>query len=675
MVPRPERQPLILFVLGLAFGLVGLADYADGIVEYVVGIVDGIAWSDLWRPIFDPPPMNTYTYRPLTALSVKVLLAVSGGDTQTMTAIHVLTLPWFGLASWRFLRAVGLEAAAFPAAIGVMALPSMLFSAWIPVESDVMGAAFLCEAGAVWPRLSTGRQRRDVTLYALWLLGAATTKETSAAAGAVLVVAHALIALRSRRSVGLAMGWACGYIAVLAVFVMPLLLAKGQAPHDFHIKADGFSWRRAAFFALHNATQLFYLLSSGGAALIALPAAPGSPRRLGGAALALAVFLLAAPPLRVYNHYESVIIDHVGYVAASVALLVVGLAAALWRRRRDPDRPGTVATGPFALPMPAEVLIWLPIGLFVVLAVAPVVALQSRPDVSARLYAPAVPALHGLAWHVLLGLWARRREHRLLRVAAPVLLFSFALFPIGAGLGTTLAYRARMSAEAMAKPVLAELLRRPKMRCPFIVATNRNHELASEELVALGAPWDACSELFVPNKLGLDTSDADLTTWKVQGYSYSLVETGTRNDVRDALIAGKVPERCVILYEQSPKTTLETFGRFQDFAGDFEWAFDKLPEFGKEMHQQQLEVQFREHTSYQKIMRRAGAPMRLVAAPYFTLPLNPNEVLSRLWYAIGPIETYQYEVRILHLDGCLSGSDKMEIGVHRAIFDAARWRR
>jgi hypothetical protein len=52
-------------------------------------------------------------------------------------------------------------------------------------------------------------------------------------------------------------------------------------------------------------------------------------------------------------------------------------------------------------------------------------------------------------------------------------------------------------------------------------------------------------------------------------------------------------------------------------------------------------------------MRRAGAPMKLVAAPYFTLPLNPNELISRLWRAIGPIETYQYEVRILNLDGCL----------------------
>ncbi|MBT9560516.1 MAG: hypothetical protein IV100_31115 [Myxococcales bacterium] len=659
-MPRLERQPLILFVLGLIFGLLGLADYADGIVEYVVGIVDGIAWSDLWRPVFDPPPMNTYTYRPLTTLSVKVLLAVSGGDTQVMTALHVLCLPWFGLASWRFLRAVGLEAAAFPAAVGVMALPSMLFSAWIPVESDVMGAAFLCEAGAVWPRLMATRARRDVVLYTLWLFGAATTKETSAAAGVVLVVAHALMALRTRQARGLALSWAAGYIATLAIFVTPLLLAKGQAPHDFHIEADGFNWSRAGFFALHNLTQIFYLLSSGGAALIALFAAPGSPRRFGAAALALAAFLLAAPPLRVYNHYESVIIDHVGYVIASVALLSVGLIAALWRRSPALGTPPSEVVGALALPVSAQVLVWLPIGLFAVLAIAPIVALQSRPDVSARLYAPVVPALHGLAWHVMLRLWARRRDHPLLRVTAPLFLFSFALFPVAAGLGTTLAYRARMDAEATAKPVLAELMRRPGMRCPFIIATNRNHELASEELVALGAPWDACSELFVPNKLGLDTSDADLTTWKVQGYAYSLVETGTRNDVRDALIAGKVPERCVILYEQSPKTTLETYGRFQEFAGDFAWAFDRLPEFGREMHQQQLEVQFREHTSYQKIMRRAGAPMRLVAAPYFTLPLNPNELLSRLWHAIGPVETYQYEVRILNLDGCLKSPASLQ---------------
>ncbi len=613
----------------------GVGEANDGIVRYVTDIVRPIPWADLWRPIFDPPPMNTMTYRPLTALSVKVLMALTGEDVFWMAVLHAPCLVWLAFAVRRALVAFGMERVAWRAAASTVVLPSLLFSTWIPVESDVMGAAFVCEAAALLPRVLDGATGRSRLLLVLWLLGAATTKETSAAAGGLLVGAFALTAPRGQRLA--AWSWVGGYAVVLGICITPLLLSKGLTPHDFHVDAEGFSWSRAGYLGLHNLAQVFYVTSSAGAvALLVLALAHGHERRprlvrwLGALAVA-ALFL--APPLRVYNHYESVIIDHIDFVGPSTGVAVLALAVLA-----------------LAGPRHQRVAALIALGLLATLVLAPVLARQSRPDVSARLYAPVIPFLHALAWRGV-----DRAREQLPRAASRALWVCFALFPLFNAVNGVGAWRARMSTESVAKPELAALITRDGVSCPIVIATNRNHELAIEELKALGVPWPACAELFVPNRMPLDSSDADLSTWRAQGYLYSLGESQAPK-VLEALIEKRVPERCVVLYEQSAKTTLETFGRFVEFSGDFAWAFDKLPEFNREMHQQQLELQFRENTSYEALFRRVGAPRRLVAAPYVLLPINPNEVVGRLLRGMPLVETYQYEIRLMPLDGCLQGA-------------------
>lgn len=635
--PSPlERRHIVIGVCGLILAAAGVTEYTDGIVRYVTRIVDGHAWLDLWRPAFDPPPMNTYTYRPLTVAMVKLELLLCGRDTVWMTILHAASIPWLGFAVHRFLRTHGLESAATPAALTTMALPSMLFAGWLPVESDGIGAAFLCETGwALQMWRANPKSRRYLVLMGLAAFGAATTKETSAAAcfGYLASVAWAYRREEARRWLTV-LGI---YSAALALLVTPLLLAQPEA-HDFNVAAAGFSAEKALFFGAHNLTQLFYVTSSAGAVLVLLGAAfatAGGSARRWQVALVLAgvVLLLAAPPMRVYNHYESVIIDQIGYVLLCAGILLAGLSWMLLWPRGQPDRVVLVGTVLFLL---------------FTLVVAPMLARQSRPDVSARLYAPVVPIVHGLAWAA--GLALVRLRGRLLRPAAWVILVCFAATPLIGAANSIQLFRARMGVELEAKRALAQVLTRPGAHCPVVIATNRDNELATEELEALGVPWADCSRLFVPNKIALDPSDADIHAFEIQGHTYSHKPLDLRR-LQEDLKEGRTPEGCVLLFVQTPRAMMDT-ADFWRFAGDFTWAFGKLPEFNEDVFTQQIEVQYREHTAFEMLFRRAGAREIKVEVPFDLLPLNPNELLTRLISGPPVIESYAFEGRILYFDAC-----------------------
>lgn len=623
---------LLILLVGLALAAAGVTDYTDGIVRYVARIVDGMAFTDLYQPAFDPPPMNTYTYRPLTVLMVKLELLLCGRDPFYMTLLHGLSIPWLGFATHRFCRTHGLQHVALPCALSTMALPSMLFAGWIPVESDAIGAAFLCEAAFFLQTFRTTLARRHLVGFALMAFGAATTKETSAAAmfGYLLAFTWAYRHAHFKRWLAVL----STYSAVLLVLILPFLLSTAQTPHNFHVQSQGFNLSRAGFMLLHNLAQIFYVTSSGGAVLIALHLVTREQPNSRWAVIALAasaLFLFAAPPMRVYNHYESVIIDQVVYVALCGTLLLTALVIhAIRGSAEHVTLAGTV------------------LFLFFVLAVAPILMLQSRPDVSARLYAPIVPIVHGLAWaaawHFHTALQGRRRW---LGWAVSA---TFALFvPLSAANGIQ-QFRARMDVELVAKTQLAALLKQAHVTCPFVIATNRNAELATEELQVLGVNWTACSELFVPNHVDLDPADADLDSWGIQGHRYNLLPTD-QSHIAQALLAGRAPQRCVYLYVQTPKAMWET-QNFQDHAGDFSWAFGRLPEFDEEVYQQQIEIQFREQLGYQKLFKRARAKEFTVESTYDLFPANPNTLVRRLLAGRPLIEAYAYEGRILALEKC-----------------------
>ena len=209
--------------------------------------------------------------------------------------------------------------------------------------------------------------------------GAATTKETSAAAmfGYLLAVAYAY-----RGTEGYTY-WkiVAGSGVVLAALVTPLLLADKQSPHDFNAAATSFEWSRLGYMFLHNATQVFYVTSAVGCGLVATFGLGQQLQRYG--ALLVLIGLLLCPPLRIYNHYESVIIDQIFWVFPFAVVLILSLFRIAQSKRTAPEH---------------AILAGMVIMLGGVLVLAPVVALQSRPDVSARLYAPIIPAVLTLAW-------------------------------------------------------------------------------------------------------------------------------------------------------------------------------------------------------------------------------------------------------------------------------------
>ncbi len=616
----------VIAIVGLGLGALGVTEYTDGIVRYVTSIVDGIAWIDVWRPVFDPPPMNTYTYRPLTTVIVKLELLLTNRDPELMTAVHSLSVVWYGFAIHRFLRTHGLSRVAGPAALSAMMLPSMLFAGWIPVESDTIGAAFLCEAGWALQRWRTTGARKYLWLFVAFAFGAATTKETSAAACFGYLAAFAWVYRKEdfRRWATVAVGYGAG----LFVAVLPLILAKGQQPHQFHVAHEEFRLSAIGYMLLHDTAQVFYLVGGPG---IVLMLTRLKPTRV--VALLAVGLLIACPPLRVYNHYESVIIDQWWYVALCGALMT---AALVQIARADPE-PG-VRIGVLAVAF-----------LIAVLVVAPIVALQSRPDVSARLFAPVVPILHGLAWDGGLRLWEASSARRD-RIVAGLLVGMFGLFALFGAINGIEQWRARMAVELEAKAALAELLKKDHVVCPFVIAVNRNHELAVEELEALGVEWTHCSTLFVPNRVKLDPGPNDLHKWRIQGHTYSL-DMVDSTAIRDRVLAGEAPDSCVYLYLQAARAMMDT-SDFQKFAGDFEWAFEKLPEFDDEAYVQQIEIKYRETTSYELLFRKAGASEISLAMPFIQLPINPNEAVQRLIRGLPVLELYDYEGRVLAFERC-----------------------
>jgi hypothetical protein len=546
-----------------------------------------------------------------------------------MTVIHLFSIPWLGFGVHRFLRTHGLESVATVSAISTMALPSMLFAGWISVESDGIGAAFVCEAGWALQCYRKSGTKKYLFLFALMALGAATTKETSAAAmWGYLACFTWIYRKEDLRRIGTI---ALTFSITLFVLVLPFLMATSQKPHDFHVQSAGFEFSRVGYFLLHNGAQLFYIASSAGALLILLMGR-NSPARL----LFAAAVLVMTPPLRIYNHYESIIIDQIEYVSLIAAILIFGLLSIFSRRDATPEQRILSGTALF-LPM--------------VLAIAPIIALQTRPDVSARLYAPIVPILHGFAWMSARTLFRSLPTlSRWNRPPAWIVLFCFAFFPLVSANNGIQQFRARMWVESRAKPALAEQLKRDNVACPFIIAVNRDHELAAEELESLGVNWDQCTELFVPNRVQLDPSLADFDEWRIQGHRYDLLPT-VNSDISDALLAGHAPARCSYLYLQNPKAMMET-QNFTLFSGDFSWAYGHLPEFDEEVYAQQIEIQYREQIGYQMLFKRSGATEIAYETPFTVLPTHPNELFGRLLSDLPVIETYAYEGRLFFFENC-----------------------
>jgi len=631
------RSTWLLGILAVALAAVGVTDHSDSIVPYVVRVVDGMDWMDLWKPAFDPPPMNTYTYRPFTVLLVKLQLLVTGRDEYWMTVIHVASLLWLVFAIRRFLRAHNMEKVAPWAAASTVLLPSMLFATWIPVESDCIGAAFICEAGWALHQWLNSKQRKHLLIFIVAAFGAGTTKESSAAA--MFGYLSAMLWVYRKDDVKrLFKAW-IGYSVALTLAVIPLLLAKGGSIHDFNVQSQEFAIERAYYMTVHVGNQLFYIVSSAGIALIFLAQLMDS-KHLKWVFWVVFVVIAICPTLRVYNHYESVIIDQLWYVGPLILLLIATL---IWTTRSENRDHAVMA--------------WSTLFLLGVLISAPILLRQTRPDVSARLLAPLAPMLHALAWAGGFQLWNKYKDSKV-RWAAGYLVGCFVLFPVFGAISTIGAYSTRMEVEKAGKELAAKQLK--TMQCPLLISTNRDHELSVEELQRMGVPWSECNTLFFPNQVRLDAASHELfekrpgVRWKMQGHTYSLRNVDL-TAITESLLNQEPPERCALLYVQTARARMDTH-EFERFSGDFGWAFHNLPEFDEELYVQQVEIQYREATDYEDLFKQSGARRFQMEQPYSVFPLNPNEWLWRAISGFPIIEDYAYEANSYVFESCNKSS-------------------
>ncbi|MBT9555115.1 MAG: hypothetical protein IV100_03750, partial [Myxococcales bacterium] len=534
-------------LLGLVLALVGTTEAVDGIVPWVYGIVDRVPWVYLWRPIYNPEPMDTYAYRPLAVALVKVGLTVADAlglarTGQWLTALHGLVLVAFGLSAHRLLLRLGFTPkVAALAAASSLTMPSLLFSAWIVVEFDLVGATFvllatnrLIDLGA----FGTGEPRLPPSPRAFWFWAvlALLTKETSALQ---LLAVLGVACLRpgpaldrpALRRLGL-------YLGLLALATAPMHFVRSDNLHAFTVFSEGFHPVRIVAILLHTLCQVVFLLAPAGVAALALSAGVRgafSVRRAALAGVAALALYALSPVLRTYSHFEAIVFgDAVSAVVLSAAL-ALGLVLAVAR--------GDDATRRFS-----GVVLLTILGY----ALAPVLLRFARADVSARIFAACVPFLHAAVWRGLGALW---RSGRVGAVAGGALGAAFGLFVVASAWNAGAFHRSRLSVEDVAKVALAKDVR---MACPALVATNAVQLTTSEELVSRGARLGSCAWI-------------ETTTSQPEG-----TETLPAFIARGALTIDPGQDAYLLVQTARSEMAGEDVNRL--LAGDFAWAHDFMPE-------------------------------------------------------------------------------------------------
>lgn len=632
-----------IIALGLVLAWAGGAPGVDSIVFYVFEIVDKIPWdpASLLAPIYNPPPMYTHAYRPLSTVLTKLGGDAFGHDLESLrwlTMTHALFLVPYGLAARRCLRVHGYTlGVATLAAVSTMALPTVLFSAWTIPEYDMVGG--------IWVLLAASfvRERRWAAA-APFLVLAVLTKETTAVFMFAVLLADGAAEFRARqgtlrqrlRAFTAAGVFLVGFLAV----VSPILARRPEVTTDFNVSDDDFVWLRVAWLALHDGNQLLYSLAPAGVALllagVLLSERPGAaPGRLAryqplavGAALALP---FAVPIVRFYNHYESIIFSNWEVSALAIVALLAALGASAWRRS-EPDE------GRFAL------AIVLGAG---GLLVGPILASFSRADLSARLFAPVLPLLHGLVWHAAVRLVADGLRWR--RGLAWASAAAFGWLPFAGAVNAWQFNAARFGVEVAAKQELLAALTpaaSPDGRppgCPMVFYTNRDQELAVEELARWGGLPEstlACVRLIQLATTELGPGSLWQQKRKLHGHD-QFREEFKGEELEQRLRQRKIMLEPLHLYVQAARSTMSAEANAAlDVSWD--WAVRRMPETDVGYFEQAVRVIYTRDTALERFFQDAAVTKRKRSAAFVQLPLWPHELLWRMVEGVPAIETYHY---------------------------------
>jgi hypothetical protein len=595
----------IIIGLALLLAAFGVTEGNDGIVAWVFDIVGNHPLTDIWQPVYNPEPMDTYAYRPLSVVLLKVAAALLGDHTMVWTAVHSLILVAYGLVSRRFLVLHGCrEVAATLATLGAMTMPSILFSSWIPVEFDVVGATLVLAAANMLHTVETDGTRGSWLRFGLLAFCALTIKETSALQLLAYLVAFAAMRHQDKR------WWRLvgGYLVVLLLLTAPLHWVDGQNSTDFHVLSDDFRAMHAPTMLFHTASQLVFLLSAVGVvafAAHALRTFSMSSAFRGWAVVALLAALFAVVPvMRHYSHFESVVFDHWVWALALVVLLLVS-AVLLVRPRENAGGMDRTAT----------LMVLLTVFGF---AAAPLLLPFARADVSARIFAACVPVVHAVVWMEVITLWGE--GVRPARAGAVVMSGLMALFYCSSAFNAVSLHRVRMATPLPAKQTLAAAV---QTTCPSLLTVNPVQVMTASELRSMGASTldmdVGVEQLYpeVPNDVGLDAFLKDLG-----------VEAG----------------REAFLYVETPRCRLDSAG-CAGLRGDFRWARAWMPEAEDGLYDQYQDMVYAESIPLEGVFQRDGLVLAQEAATYYQFPLWWNEVPRRWIRGIPMVERYEYVAR------------------------------
>ncbi len=613
---------VLVFVTFLAWG--GVVDGADSIIYYVFGIVDKVPNDPLsiLKPIFNPEPMYTYAYRPLSTAILKLGGFAFGRDIESLKAftfLHGLALIFFGLGARRFLLAHGLSPrVSLASALLVMCSSTILWSAWTLPEYDMVGGAFVMFAGAA---LRNGKMRQFIPLALL----AMVTKETTAALMFAYLLSYAILHLKEDRRPLYLAGM---YFLCLLAAVSPTLVVKAPVSHEFYVRSEFFELGRVVWLAMHNVSQVLYSFGPAGALLLWHAARPQRGR---GLLLLLSLGLLFLPMARQYNHYEAIVFSDPLWVICSASLLGVGLTLLLWRGDRD------------------QRLLSLTLVLgFLGLLAGPVLASAARSDLSARLYAPMLPILFGLALHGAEQTLSARPQpwSRWVKTVCALLVLSLVWQSVAGGISQWQFWQARFPTELAVKQQLIERLEGP---CPRVYYPNHNQELAVEELDALGDVDEEVRKcVSLVQLLETDTSarGSEWNKWIVavdglRGVDQSRNRVDS-SDVTDALMNEGVMPRGMQLFVQTPRSTMGADIN-QRIKPDFRWAETRLPEARMGTFEQAIGIMFVETTMLEDFIKERAHYSVSEARPFFVLPLWLHELPQRLLSGLPVVERYRYE--------------------------------
>jgi len=615
----------LILVLGVVLAWAGVQEGVDSIVHYVFTIVDQVP-SDpisLLKPVWNPEPMYTRAYRPLSTALVKLGSAIFGRDPsglQWFTFAHGLFLIGYGLSARRFLRVHEFgDRIALLGAVTSMLTPTVLFSAWTIPEFDMVGGIFVLLAAA---ELRKGHWKRSIPLALMALI----TKETSALLMLAYLMAFSLHRIRENRRYWF---YVLGYLAVLMLAVFPIFLATPdpQAVTEYNLSGQGFQWIRVLHLSFLNVSQIFYVLGPAGALLwlyLACEKQWGWALFVGG----LGLFTLT-PLLRHYNHYESIAFSHWIWVIFWVVVALIATVRLIWKG--SPNH---------------RLLMWtILLGAGGLLA-GPVLASFSRADLSARLYAPLIPMMHGLAWAGAAVVWHQR--HRLWKPVGLAVVVCFAWQPVAGAISSWQFNRARFPVEVKAKQYLVTKLARSQRDCQVLVfCNNRDQEVAKEELPLLGSPDPnvvECTRLMPLEVVELGSGDL----WSYEDPLFSADQSRALVDsqeVEGALKSGSTLPHTVHLFAQTARSTM---GPEVNAAliHDFDWAVKRMPEVDKGYIQQAVGMVYVKDTPLERMFEQVTSPSRKkqYRLPYFQLPLWLHELPSRLIRGVPLVENYRYQI-------------------------------